>query len=285
MSIERVGFHPSFFPDSIPLEPWGTDVENKKYRGSTVDVSYFDVLPPNIAERVGDREPSPTGYVLKEYKTDVTPQLHLFMYDGEGNKIPREKGPLLEHERVAILQKRQEVTRSYFADTLPEFVMPSLFFVGQNSKGSMSVFEIQDRLRDFIHPISNKQEYGAFVQTLSDEQKEQLSNEIEALKHKLIYLLIVDKESFHGLIPDFHGGNIVLTADGHVKTFDTNLYRDRTDNIVRQNLNFTLQGLIDMQRVLFPDQEWKAQRDIIEEYYYKYVFPNIVKNPDTEDDD
>lgn len=239
-----------FFPDSTAL-----DRPHAVHEGSTVRVAHFDVLPANILEKCPDIPSSPTGYMLKEYHVGgSTADSHLFRYDGDGQKVGN-VATLELHEKAAILARRQQVVREYFSEVLPNFVVSSHFFIARSSADEhvFTMYEIQPFEKDYVNPKGGVDErVSAYLTNLSDEQRKVLMHEIEMFKEKFGKLCAVRSDDFHGLIPDLHENNVILSADGHLRTYDTNLYRDRDDHSLGIHMNYLFHSLITILCILDP---------------------------------
>ncbi len=154
-------------------------------------------------------------FVLKEYNKD--PVSDLFA----------QKNLTLE-KMASLLKRRQEFTRAYYKE-LPELVVESQFLIAEGENGQPTIYEFQEKLNNF-HETSSEG-IDNIVKSLDHEQKEVLIKELRYFVERTNDFIEQKNlpegfEEYESFFPDLGEQNLVVTADGHLRVIDTNMYHN-----------------------------------------------------------
>ncbi len=173
-------FRPNFLNPEIKVGP----LESDKYGGgSFVEVGNLENLPESIREKV------PQGYVIKQYRSSDQPMnlaRELFLEGSKELKKEISVGGIAKE-----LKHRNLIMKNYFADSLPELIVPTQFVIGRDEKTNKKIiYEIQPRLSEastasmardsaFMEPIYRYYHWGV---------KEDKLVAIECLNKFIVYI-------------------------------------------------------------------------------------------------
>ncbi len=134
------------------------------------------------------------------------------------------------------LQARQRLVKDYFGKELPDFVVPSQFFVGTDEDGVGHIYEVQNKIspdalkieENLYTPVDDEDEEGKRIIV---EEIEQLAEKVRILyKERLpdikqelgIFIRLAEQlPDREGWFIDIAYGNIVFTEEG-LRYIDTN---------------------------------------------------------------
>ena len=132
--------------------------------------------------------------------------------------------------------------KEYFADILPDLVLESNFFIASGEDGDMHIYEIQRRLVDHIN--ADPDMFTDYVASLSNEQKQQLSDEIDLFIDRFMQMVRDEShEVYKDNLPDLHENNVAFTKTGHIRLYDTNIDRDKHAVSARSSLSWMVNSL------------------------------------------
>ena len=174
-------FRPNFLNPDIKVGPLAGD---KYGHGRFVDVGNLENLSKDIKEK------APSGYVVKQYKSsdDSTSMAETLFLEGS-----KELKGISVAGMARELKRRNSLMRKYFADFLPELVVPTQVIIGRDERtNKKNIYEIQPRLDkastanfatddSFMEPIYRYYHFG-----LKDEKSradELLNNFIAYIKN------------------------------------------------------------------------------------------------------
>ena len=129
-------FAPNFLNPEMKVGP----LRNDEYGyGSFVDVGNIENLPENVKEKAIH------GYVIKKYRLSNNPITMASMLFVDGSE-ERKNG--LSIEGIAKeLKHRNSIMKNYFAESMPELVVPTQVIIGKDEKtNKKTIYEIQSRL-------------------------------------------------------------------------------------------------------------------------------------------
>lgn len=254
--------------ETVPLRAGDTEVEING--GYFVDVKEVPPrgLPPHAERKF------PDGFVIKLYRNDRPPSQGFFTSSAFEAGTRRDEIdrmlygkiglPLLEQR--AILSRRHQEIRRYFAGELPCLVVKTSVFVGRDAAGqAIGLYEIQQRLKNFVSPFSRRPylradrfsatrqlkmvrafiadmesksappwlcDWRANVENdlrsrgLDNERLHKLAGEIRAFI-RLAADMPKQEEYFRYKFMDIRGAdNLIISRDGHLRLIDTNMLFD-----------------------------------------------------------
>jgi hypothetical protein len=167
----------------------------------------------DVTDIEGTHVSVPAGYVLKEYKEEISKSF------GE-NICDREQ---LENT-LELLKTNWKLYDDFFKDKMPGFVLPTQLVIGKNNDEQIKIFEIQKDLSDYFYFS-----FDISVNHVIHDMKDYLgdSGMIQFMKEFDIFIALLEDmkktgEYMNGYIPDVSLDNVCISPEGHFILFDTN---------------------------------------------------------------